>query len=357
MITHNDYMDDLLAQPAALKELLAHFSPESFVPLAARLHAGEFANLVISGMGSSYCAAYPAYLQLSAQKMPPAYLPPAILPPVAMIPAAELLHYAAGQIKPNTLLWLNSQSGRSAEIVRLLDDVQPGCILACVNDLTSPLALKANFRQPIWAGAESTVSTKTYITMLAANLLIAAQLSGAALEPIFAHLVQAANLIADYLANWQYHLQEIRQIPLQAGKTVLLGRGASMASVWCGSLINKEAAKFLIEGLNSADFRHGPLELVSPGFTTILFGGDKKAQALNQILAQDILERGGQVIWIGSSSPDLVGLAALPIPDSAEITRPLLEILPLQLLSIQLAQQQGLQPGIFRHVSKITLTE
>jgi len=351
MTDQNNYIEDILSQPASLNELLAHFSDENLAPLAARLKAGEFSSILISGMGSSYDAAYPAWLHLSAAGQR-----------AALLPGAELLHHAAGQVKADSLLWLNSQSGRSAETVRLIEKTHPGCVLACVNDLSSPLALQADFVQPIWAGVEATVSTKTYINMLAANLLAAAQLVGGALEPVCAELRKSAGLMQAYLIDWQARLKQIENIPLQAGKTVLLGRGASMAAVWCGSLINKEAAKFMIEGLNSADFRHGPLELVEPGFSAILLGGDRQDQELNQVLAGDILDRGGQVIWVGSSAPALSGTASgrltrLDIPTADELSRPLFEILPLQLLTIHLARQQGLQPGVFRHVTKITSTE
>ena len=40
--------------------------------------------------------------------------------PVMWVNAAELIHYLPGLIGPHSLLWLNSQSGRSAELVHLL---------------------------------------------------------------------------------------------------------------------------------------------------------------------------------------------------------------------------------------------
>ena len=38
-----------------------------------------------------------------------------------------------------------------------------------------------------------------------------------------------------------------------------------MGAVWNGALINKEAAKFSLEGMHAADFRHGLLEYPRPG--------------------------------------------------------------------------------------------
>jgi glucosamine--fructose-6-phosphate aminotransferase (isomerizing) len=40
-----------------------------------------------------------------------------------------------------------------------------------------------------------------------------------------------------------------------------------------------------------------------------------------------------------------------------ETARPLVEILPLQMLSIVMAQRKGIEPGKFRHVGKVTVRE
>jgi glucosamine 6-phosphate synthetase-like amidotransferase/phosphosugar isomerase protein len=45
------------------------------------------------------------------------------------------------------------------------------------------------------------------------------------------------------------------------------------------------------------------------------------------------------------------------MPDvHADETRPIAEIVPFQLLSVLLAQRQGLEPGAFRQIGKVTTT-
>ncbi len=53
-------------------------------------------------------------------------------------------------------------------------------------------------------------------------------------------------LLTAYLADWQVRLKQIEAIPLQADKTVLLGRRASMAAGLVQVVDHQEAAKLLI---------------------------------------------------------------------------------------------------------------
>jgi glutamine---fructose-6-phosphate transaminase (isomerizing) len=343
----NPYIQDILSQPQALRAALENYSDDALRPLVARLGRLELDRIIIAGMGASYNAAYPAYLHLTGHSTP-----------VMLINAAELLHAAYGLIGERTFLWLNSQSGRSAELVNLVERIQPAppaALLACVNDTSSPLAAAANYCVPIHAGPEATVSTRTYVNMLATNLLVALTLTGADLGEGLQKLSVAADAMEIYLMDWQAHMDELELMlaPLQDG--VILGRGTSLAAVWNGSLINKEAAKCAFEGMHAADFRHGPLELVSPRLTAIIFEGALQTAHLNHELALNINRLGGNVIWI-ASQPDAT-LSTVRLPAVADVARPLVEILPLQLLTLVMARQKGIEPGVFRYVPKVTLQE
>jgi glucosamine--fructose-6-phosphate aminotransferase (isomerizing) len=135
----------------------------------------------------------------------------------------------------------------------------------------------------------------------------------------------------------------------------IMGRGSSMGAVWNGSLNNKEAAKCSFEGIHAAEFRHGPLEVVAEGFAAIIFAGSIQTSGLNRALAQDILSHNGKVIWV-DSSPD----AEIPthlLPATSELTHPLVEILPMQMLTLAMAQRKGVEAGKFRYINKVTAQE
>ena len=339
----NPYIRDIISQPETLRAALDHYSKSAL----EAIHLADFDRIILSGMGSSYNAAYPTLIQLSKQPVP-----------VQLVNAAELLHSLSGMIGTRSLLWLNSQSGRSAELVHLLDRIRstpPGRLLTFVNDLSSPMAERADVCTPIHAGEESTVSTKTYTNMLAVNLLAAVQLTGGDVDTVIHEMRAAANAMESYLANWNSRVQELDSMLGDFKQLFILGRGSSMSSVWNGSLNNKEAAKCSFEGMHSADFRHGPLEVVEQGVAAIVFAGTGQSRSMNRTLAEDIHSYGGRVIWVDSAAD--VEFPTLLLPGTSELALPLVEILPMQLLTLVMAKRKGVNAGQFRYVSKVTAKE
>jgi glucosamine--fructose-6-phosphate aminotransferase (isomerizing) len=334
------YVEDILSQPAALRTALETYSLSAL----EKINLAEFDRIIISGMGSSSYAAYPALIELSRQSTP-----------VQLVNAAELLHSLNGMIGTRSLLWLNSQSGRSAELVHLLERIQvrrPAHLLTFVNDASSPMGEGADICIPIHAGEEATVSTKTYTNMLAVNLLAAIQLSGGIVDLAVQEMRAAADAVEGYLVNWEAQMQELDSMLGEFDELFLIGRGASMSAVWNGSLTNKEAAKSAFEGMHAADFRHGPLEIVSDGCAALIFAGPSQTSALNRELAREIISYGGKVIWL-DSAPDSE-IPTILFPETSELTRPLAEILPMQMLTLAMANRKNIEAGTFRHVSKIT---
>ena len=179
-MTTNPYILDILSQPNALQTALERFDPAPLAPLAAAIQRGDFDRILLTGMGASLYASYPAWLTLAAAGLP-----------VMWVDAAELIHYTPEIVTARTLLWLSSQSGKSAEIVSALRFeriARPAALLATVNDLDSPLANATetfdglSARLPIHAIVEKTVSTRTYTNTLAINQLSALALLGREVE-------------------------------------------------------------------------------------------------------------------------------------------------------------------------------
>lgn len=336
----NPYIEDILSQPAALREALTQYSKS----VLEKIHLADFDRIIMSGMGSSCYAAYPAFIELSKQSVP-----------VQLVNAAELLHSLSGMISSRSLLWLNSQSGRSAELVHLLEHIQsrpPAHLLTFVNDVSSPMGKRADICIPIHAGEEATVSTKTYTNMLAVNLLAAVQLRGGNVDAAIQEMRVAADAIESYLASWEARVQELDFALGEFDELFIIGRGSSMSAVWNGSLTNKEAAKYVFDGMHAADFRHGPLEIVSEGFAALIFAGANQTSTLNRELAREILSYGGKAIWL-DSVPD-PEFPTILLPETSEWARPLVEILPMQMLTLAMAKRKGVEAGKFRYVSKVT---
>jgi glutamine---fructose-6-phosphate transaminase (isomerizing) len=350
-MTDNPYILDILSQPAAVKTALEHFDPAALTPLAAAVQRGDFDRLVLTGMGGSLYACYPIWQRLAAAGLTAVW-----------VDTAELIHHAPGLVTPKTLLWLFSQSGKSAEIVSLLDfeRVQrPAALLATVNDLESPLAqATVSFGAPaayipIFAEVEQTVSTRTYTNSLAVGQLAALALLGREVEPALEALLRTSTVMEEYLSTWEQRVSSLGEQIGFPGRLAVLGRGSSMAAVYTGTLILGEAAKFMATPYQAGEFRHGPLELANRDLTVLLFAGPEETRDLNHRLLKEL--RGYQVnaYWIGADVQEW----EIDLPDVPAIGRPLMEILPLQLLSIHLARQIGVEPGEFFRSGKITLSE
>ena len=347
----NPYVQDILSQPDSLRNALAKFDAPSLEQLKIAVRRGEFDRIVLTGMGASLYAAYPAWLTLARAGLPAIW-----------VDTAELIHHAAGLVTPRTLYWLFSQSGRSAEIVSALDFDRippPGAVLATVNDLESPLAKTAREYNSLStlvrvnAVVEKTVSTRTYVNSLGVSQLAALALSGQQLAPAVDALLQTTEAMQSYLENWGERVQQMGDQIGDPKRLALLGRGDSMAAVYTGALILGEAAKYSAIPFQAGEFRHGPLELASQDLTVLIFEGPQETRGLNARLLKELRGYQSPAFWIGANSQEW----QIEIPEVPPMGMPLVEILPVHLLSIHLAQQIGVEPGHFIRSGKVTLSE
>lgn len=332
------YINDILEQPAALQRTLAGLEEApSLRAFADALSSGGYRQVVLTGMGSSYHAFQPLFLRLVALGLM-----------VQLAETSELVHYMSALIHPQTLFIAASQSGASAETVQLLDMCAGQAdVIGITNTAGSALAMRARTAVITQAGDEFSVSCKTYIATLAALSWVGDQLGAA---PAFATLSSAPQKVASYLDHYLDHVAQLKTLFAPINKLYIAGRGASLAAVGTGALITKESARFPTEGMSSAAFRHGPLEIVSPAVQAIVLAGAPQTLTLNRQLVTDIQAAGGQVALVQSAP----GTDAFHLPECPLEMLPILEILPLQMGSLALAELQGFEPGRFRHATKVT---
>jgi glucosamine--fructose-6-phosphate aminotransferase (isomerizing) len=257
-------------------------------------------------------------------------------------------------VTPRTLVVLASQSGRSAEIVALLDsfaDRRPACLLGVTNEAESPLGRGADRLVPLLSGAEHTVSTRSYLNTLTATTLAIRTILG--LNAPVAPFYRAVEALERYLGpEWDRHVAAIGDALGQPERLVILGRGPSLATAWQGALVLKEAAKVAAEGLGAAQFRHGPVEVADTRLTAVMLEGAAATADLNCRLARELHGWGAQVLWIGGQPP--AGITRLPSPEAEGLAREVVDIVPLEVASVTLAQAKGIVPGAFRYGGKVT---
>jgi glucosamine--fructose-6-phosphate aminotransferase (isomerizing) len=345
-------IDDIRAQPAVLRQAIPDLQRqlEAFTPWAGRLRSGEIDQVVLTGMGGSFATVFPLQLALIAHGVR-----------AWAVESSELLYDYAPLLTRRTLVVAISQSGRSAEIVRLVDAPdRAAAILGVTNTPGSPLAERANAALFIRAGEESAVSTKTYTCTLAGLHLLSAALAGGSVSEAADQALMAVEALAARMPGWEQGVREIVGRIEPARFMVFLGRGQARASALAAALAVKETAKVPTEGMLGGQFRHGPLEVMSPGVVIVIFLGRGPARALNLALAADLVARGGQVVCVGKAEDALSGALHIPLglPDAVdERLSPLCEIVPMQWLAAHLAMARGIVPGAFVHSTKVTTVE
>jgi len=337
------YLRDILDQPRALENTLAALEVSAALQsIAGKLRHGGFRNVVLTGMGSSFHALHPTRLALVERGFAP-----------MMIETGELIHYMTHLFDPKTLIVAVSQSGQSAEIVRLLEaNQQKAAVIGVTNTADSQLAQCADAVVLTSAGSESSVSCKTYVTALLALEWLTTVLRNGDLETAADRMKTAIAAVQEYLAGWTSHVQRFAEVLSGIQNLFLVGRGASLAAVGCGALIIKESDHFPAEGMSSASFRHGPFEMLSEKSFVLVFAGDQRTRDLNVRLLDDIRQQGGRAELIDEQTLQLPNFAA-----SEKCFRPILEILPVQMITLALAAQVGREPGRFERTSKITTRE
>lgn len=343
----NSYVNDILHQPEALRATVSAFGAMRFGDLrryAERLAANNLKRVVLTGMGSSYHALNPLQLQLVGHGIH-----------AQMIETSELIHFGQKLLSPETLIVAVSQSGQSAEMLRLLELARPSVpLIGITNTAASKLAQGSEALLLTQAGAEHSVSCKTYVTALAALTVVADLLTGKDAEMTVSALADCADAMARYLSRWEDFVESAIRKMDGVTYLILAGRGPSLAAAGTGGLIIKEAASFPAEGMSCAAFRHGPMELVSSSVFALVFEGMGPTSALNARLVADIQHAGGgsELVTTGGERRDVYNL-----PDVPEVCLPLIEILPAQLTSIALALLNNRSPGQFERVAKITSVE
>lgn len=349
--TVSGYTADILAQPGALADTLSGFelSPE-LLALASVPRRQRTSRLVLTGMGSSYYVFYPLYYRLLAAGMAP-----------VLIETSEMINSAPALLGPKTVVIAASQSGRSGEIVRLMEMARDrGCpILGVSNTPESPLGRDAAAALFTRAGMETTVSCKTYTTMLVAMELLGDLILKGKSTHRFASFYRLADVVERYLRDWEVNVAELVDNLRGTQHLFYVGRGPSLAAAGVAGLTTKELTHFHAEGMSSAAFRHGPLEMAGPETAVAIFAGLEPVLPLNQRLAADLDRMNARVLWIDDA--DGKGALRLPLASRSELIRglyrPILEILPPQLMTLALARLHGHTAGEFSHATKVTASE
>ncbi len=246
-----------------------------------------------------------------------------------------------------------SQSGESPDIVAVLEEgrAQSRPTVAITNEPDSPLARNADVVVDLMAGEEQAVAaTKTYTAQLAVIALISDAIAGQTgsldgIPGVVAAVLEsegAAEAAAASFADIEH--------------CAVLGRGYNHATAFEWALKLQELTYVVAQPFSTADFLHGPIAVIEPGYPVLAVSIRGPTHADLVAVIDRAVALGARVLAI-SDDPDLGADMISTIPDEVEEwLTPIPAIVAAQIFAHRLTVARGLDPDRPRGLSKVTRT-
>lgn len=347
------FLAEISAQPAAIRRAAAGLHDQlGALRRVPAVRKGR--SLVFTGMGGSYDACYAPVTALASAGVT-----------AVMVDSAELLYFRRATLAGRTVLMVVSQSGESAEVVRLVEELdrhpERPFVVSVTNGLDNTLSRLANVALDTRAGQERGPSTMTFGAALVVLAALAGVLAGEPAEDVVLRVddeaAAAAAATERLLGTVQERAGELRVWLGDRPILTLLARGAARAASEMGALTLKEAARFPAESMQAAQFRHGPLELAGQETAVVVVATEEATRELDTRLAQDLVRAGAAVLLISCDGGSLDGAQAIALGRVDRALAPAPALVPVQLLAWRLAVDRGFHPGTYTRASKITTHE
>lgn len=347
--------EEIAEQPDRAAELLTH-GAGPVAGIAAALAGRRIDLVLIAARGSSdHAAIYAQYLFGALHRIPVALAAPALTSVYGVEPRLE-----------HALVIGISQSGRSPDVVGVLESArrQGAPTVAITNDPGSALATAAEHVIDIAAGPErATAATKTYsLSLVAVAMLVAALDGGTGFGGDAAARTAALTRLPDAMRD-ALRLGSIAEAVARerAGldRCIVLGRGFEYATAREWALKLKELAQVAADPYSAADFQHGPLALIEPGYPILAVaptGGT--LPGMRELLTRLRDQHGVDLLVVSDDAETCaIGATALRTPAApAEWLSPPVSVIAAQLFAYHVTQARGLDTEQPRWISKVTLT-
>ncbi|MCW2726710.1 MAG: hypothetical protein JWN35_3631 [Frankiales bacterium] len=288
--------------------------------------------------------------------------------PVHVEMASEF-RYRDPVVGRNTLVIAISQSGETADTLEALRHAraQKAWVLAVTNTVGSTVSRESDAAFYTRSGPEVAVaSTKAVIAQLAAMYVVGlylAQVRGTRdADEVRAHMHDLQS-IPDLVAEVLSRMEPVRELARELAdetRVLFLGRHVGYPMALEGALKLKELAYISAEGFPAGEIKHGPIALVEAGTPVVVIAPRHALSAKLVNNVQEVRARGARTIVIATDGDDTVVPYAdhlIRIPDTKSLLTPLLTIVPMQVLSAEVARAKGLDVDQPRNLAKSVTVE
>jgi glucosamine--fructose-6-phosphate aminotransferase (isomerizing) len=141
-------------------------------------------------------------------------------------------------------------------------------------------------------------------------------------------------------------------------RCVVLSRGFNYATALEIALKMKELAYITTVPCSAADFMHGPVAILEPGYPVLLVAPSGELAGQLAALVPGLRARGADLLAIGNTG-EVLDATVEPLPIAAAVPEwlsPVPAVVPGQLFAVGLAAAKGPDPDRPRGLSKVTIT-
>ena len=263
---------------------------------------------------------------------------------------ASEMKYSSRYILPNSTILAISQSGESADVLESVSIAKQknSKILSIVNSKNSALSRESIFSIGLNCGPEIGVAaTKSFTSQMAILYKIADKLCDGCLGIDFKIVSQAYSKILSDTSKIRELAKSIKNIE----NIFVIGRGVHYPIAKECALKLKELTYIHAEGIAAGELKHGPLALMDSSTYVISINPDDDSYTDNISSISEIKSRNAKVIGI-SNKPHPMYDYWIEIPTIRPDFYPLIEIIPLQLISYYLALERGIDPDYPKNLAK-----
>jgi glucosamine--fructose-6-phosphate aminotransferase (isomerizing) len=295
-------------------------------------------NIYLTGSGTSYNASLVAkYLLAKYAKIKSESI------------ISSELQFSPDSIEPNSIVIAISQSGESADVLEAVNIAKKNdCkIISIINSMTSTLSRESDIVIGMNCGPEIGVAaTKSFTSQLIILYKIIQELN----EDVEIDLDEISSSISKILEEHN-NIKKIANALKEISDIYVLGRGIHYPIAIESALKIKELTYIHAEGIAGGELKHGPLALMDDNVFVIIINPEDSTYQDTLTSAREIKARGAKIIGISDKESDVYDYW-VKIPKTSELTYPITETIPIQLLSYYCALEKDTDPDYPRNLAK-----
>ncbi|GHP05413.1 glutamine--fructose-6-phosphate aminotransferase [Pycnococcus provasolii] len=292
--------------------------------------------------------------------------------PVDLQLASDLMDRQCPIFREDTCIFL-SQSGETADTLQALRyaKARGALCVGVTNTVGSAIARETDCGVYIHCGAEIGVaSTKAYTSQIVVLTMIALAMAAnkndkaARSEEVINALVSLPEIVRKAL-QLDKHIQSLAKELYEEQSLLVFGRGYNYSTSLEAALKVKELAYMHSEGINAGEMKHGPLALIDSNLPVIVVctKTDAVYPKMVSVIEQLRARQARLIVLCTEDDEELISqkdkfASLIIVPSSVDILQPVVNIVPLQLLSYHLTVLREFDVDQPRNLAKsVTVTE